>query len=1144
MEDEGQLPSTAAAARQRFASTRSATGSFFLHTPSRDASAAASIIDDHLVSSPTRDLRSSAFSSRVPSPDPDSPFASPRLDAVSSSQTVAGTESPDRKTSTKSWMPQWAKIPTIPVVWRNVLKCIVAYYLASLFTFAPPLSALLSDITTLGKDQGLPSPSGHMVATIVVYYNPAKTLGGMVESDTFCLITLVYSSIVCLCSVSMYWWFEVRAGWEWLADVLVILWIGVSWSGLSYMKVWMSKPTFNTAVNMGTIIMSIVIVKAGGPATLLRVCLIVVIGVCITNLVSVILWPQSATRNLQSTMTKTLDSFSTLLEMLTSTFLLEEPAAGTSHQPLQAHEKLQKAVEAHQASFTSLKRILGEAESEWLGGLSGTHRARTRRAYEDAVASLTRLAQHLNGLRSGTRLQFELAKGERDGRIMLRRGANASMTASVASSVVGHGGGDRGHDGRSGPERVSMMGTEDGEEALLQASADMFGDLVDDLGPPMKALTLTCTNSIDRLRDAFASSHTTNPNQAQQAQLMQAQDFQQTIEHIERALFTFESTSNHAVMRIYRRSDLPQVGDSDREGEGVNPFMAGSADNESIFLVYFFIFTLQEFAGELVSLVDAMRRLYACEQSRAARGGFWKRLMPTRLLKRLSKARKIPRPGDERTRRDAFQHRLSTFFKAPETHHRKVSFPQFKPHAPNTILTPNRANLPFLGRLKRRLWETREKLKGRNIKFAIKNGISLAILASPAFFDRTRPMFLEYRGEWALVSYMAVMSPTIGATNFASFHRFFGTFFAAGIAAGVYTLFAHNAIMLSLCGVVFSTPCFYFIVGKPAYATTGRMVLLTYNLTCLYTYNIRSRGDYTRSVLDIAYHRFVAVTLGLVWAAIVSRFWWPAEARRELSNALGEFCLNIGWLYTRLVAFNSGVSDITDLFDADSDTEDDDDAEEAHLLNASNLDHDHEAGMPDILPKAARVKLSNSIEDFMAMELHLQIKLLELQDLLAQTVHEPRLKGPFPVLMYRSILTSLQSTLDKLHSMRCVTTREEWFTSVRRDFILPVNKERHEMVGNIILYFSTLASAFRLKAPLPPYLPPAEQARQRLVEAIRQLDVVKNRDAKASRQLLFFAYALTMKGVTQELEFLGRTLQEAFGVIGQTSEEFGALFMA
>ena len=134
--------------------------------------------------------------------------------------------------------------------------------------------------------------------------------------------------------------------------------------------------------------------------------------------------------------------------------------------------------------------------------------------------------------------------------------------------------------------------------------------------------------------------------------------------------------------------------------------------------------------------------------------------------------------------------------------------------------------------------------------------------------------------------------------------------------------------------------------------------------------------------------------------------------------------------------------------------------------------------------------------------------------------------------------------------------------SVRRDFIIPVNKERREMVGNIILYFSTLASAFRLKAPLPPYLPPAEKARQQLVcihipfypfarmlrvdpqvEAIRKLEVVRHRDIRASRQLLYFAYALTMKGITRELDFLGRTSQDAFGVIGQSIEVFEHMFL-
>lgn len=55
------------------------------------------------------------------------------------------------------------QVPTIPVLWRNVLKCAVAYFLASLFTFSPYLSGFLSDISSPG---GGPSPTGHMIASM------------------------------------------------------------------------------------------------------------------------------------------------------------------------------------------------------------------------------------------------------------------------------------------------------------------------------------------------------------------------------------------------------------------------------------------------------------------------------------------------------------------------------------------------------------------------------------------------------------------------------------------------------------------------------------------------------------------------------------------------------------------------------------------------------------------------------------------------------------------------------------------------------------------------------------------------------------------------------------------------------------------
>jgi hypothetical protein len=55
-------------------------------------------------------------------------------------------------------------------------------------------------------------------------------------------------------------------------------------------------------------------------------------------------------------------------------------------------------------------------------------------------------------------------------------------------------------------------------------------------------------------------------------------------------------------------------------------------------------------------------------------------------------------------------------------------------------------------------------------------------------------------------------------------------------AATAYTLFHKTPAILAVFGFLFSMPCFYYIIAKPQYATTGRFVLLTYNLTCLFSY--------------------------------------------------------------------------------------------------------------------------------------------------------------------------------------------------------------------------------------------------------------------------------------------------------------------
>jgi len=66
---------------------------------------------------------------------------------------------------------------------------------------------------------------------------------------------------------------------------------------------------------------------------------------------------------------------------------------------------------------------------------------------------------------------------------------------------------------------------------------------------------------------------------------LSAIEFLQLADDIERALFQFDSTSNHAVMRAYRRSDMNELAGHEEEGVKV---LEGGGD-ETVFLVYLWV---------------------------------------------------------------------------------------------------------------------------------------------------------------------------------------------------------------------------------------------------------------------------------------------------------------------------------------------------------------------------------------------------------------------------------------------------------------------------------------------------------------------------------------------------------------------------
>lgn len=240
-------------------------------------------------------------------------------------------------------------------------------------------------------------------------------------------------------------------------------------------------------------------------------------------------------------------------------------------------------------------------------------------------------------------------------------------------------------------------------------------------------------------------------------------------------------------------------------------------------------------------------------------------------------------------------------------------------------------------------------------------GSGAGILALPAFVNATRPLWTEWRGEWALISYTVVSATTQGQTNFNAFFRIVGTLLGALVAILVYHISQENPYLLISAGFLFSLPNFWLIVTRPKYATTGRFVLLAYNLTCLYAYNKR---EVDLQVSSIALRRAIAVCFGTVWAWIVTTCVWSHEARRELRRSLATLLLNSAFLYERLVsAYSTPPESLrTSLQPANPEDGKGTEAGETTFL----------------LFSAAQVDLKKSTDEFTSMELYLQRQLIKV----------------------------------------------------------------------------------------------------------------------------------------------------------------------
>ncbi|CAG8472731.1 1666_t:CDS:2 [Paraglomus occultum] len=851
---------------------------------------------------------------------------------------------------------------------KDVVKCALAYFLASLFTFVPALNSLCD----FDRDR-----NSYLVAAVAVFFNPAKTLGGIFEAVFFALVGGFYGCLVGIASMACAVWFndnDLRT----LGHLVSVLWCGGTREGSVHLGVFKLDKIF-------------------------QVTKIVLIGVGTSFIVAVLVWPVSASKRLKKNIEQTLDGFCLLLKLLTKAFLIDNVNY--------TDESVQRAITSHRATFTSLITSLAQARLE----IHNRGMQRRFGLYEEAVQVLQRLAQHLSSLRSCCGIELEMIKdmGNHDPK------PTVPLTPTRTSGV-------RFEDGNM--HRRPTAPTEEEEE---YGDITILLEFIQCVGPHLKSLAYTCKRTMKDLEGQFSEKRRQSEGPP---------DFNQLYQNLEAALAQFETSQSRAVTRLYKRKTIVDHYD-------------GRA-NEEIFLIYFFAFNLREFSKELERLVDVFGKISDSEErvkETRRRRGWWRWLCwccygcidELQELKYESKTRS------------------------------HIEFPEHSHNLFDTIQTPKPKTK--WQQVQLRVWKRLSWFRQFEVKYATKAAVSAAILSAPAFIDYTRETFVRYRGEWACISMMVVMAPTVGSTNLNSFYRVFGTLFGSYLAFIVTLLFPPNAAILAVIGFLIALPCFYIVLNTK-YDRMGQFILLTYNLVAL-SYK-------EKNVMDIARYRAVAVGTGVLWGLLVTTYVWPYEARVELRKGLSMLFINMSWLYKKLEAVFSASPERP--------------TNRTENLQQTNVVINSEDG-----------HLNESAREFLDLELFLQVSLLKLYDLLNETSNEPRLKGPFPQTSYREIITSCQNILDKLLSMRIAVTKEEWYGAIRRDFIIPINKQRRELVGNVLLYYYTLAAALQLKTPLPPYLPPAEQAR-------------------------------LMEDVIRELEKVGNIMQELFGCMG--GEEFDLFF--
>ncbi|KHJ35239.1 putative ribosomal protein l19 [Erysiphe necator] len=954
---------------------------------------------------------------------------------------------------------------------KDILKCSLAYLLGSLGTFFPPLTRFL------GHQDGK-----HIVATVMVFFHPARSAGSMAEAAVLGFASVAYATVLGLLSMAISVFFETQCDMIEIAYGLILIFFCGGGLGLvGWFKQNSNSPLVGVACSLTSLSVISILTKEAAIQTgffsyekILQVIKMVAIGITMSAFLSFLLWPVSARKDLRETMTEAADSAGEMLSIITRGFLTGSENEIRSSIFTNAQKK-------HKKAFAKMNVCLREAKFEhYILGTESLYK------YEsNLVNCLERLFQSLGGLRSAAMTQFTLLKEiPVHGNSMsinsshyvpeiysdtllptvdsCNEGFKAQKLFERVFDVKCITENDR-NNIRFMDERIVHGLSQESNFFTLTARnpSQIFSRFLVLLGPSIKSLAFTLYQTLQEF-----------PIKEKPASAKEVID--QFKKSLRCALQLYSDARSKALTELYKDKEL-----------NIEWPLSIEADFEEVAASCgYFSSCLHTFATEMLKFMEILEELK--EESENSRRSwswirFWRKTWKSQESPSEEEEALIPKIPETRISRKIPDLELKSLIK------RKQSMALNEPNMRQTLAYRILSFIKYLSR--------------DDIRFAIKVGIGASIYALIAYIPATRPFYQHWRGEWGLLSYMLVCSTTIGASNTVGSSRFIGTIIGALIAITIWIICQGNVCALAFCGWLISLPCFYLIIAKGK-GPFGRYIMLTYNLSCLYSYSLSiedgddddDEGGIAPIISQIALHRLVSVLTGVVWGMIVTRIIWPVSARKEFQDGLSLLWLRMGLIWKR--------DPLAALLEGDSPT-----------------------------------PYMNLREEFA-----LNRYLLRLENLRNSAGSELELRGPFPVKEFGQIIDSTTKMLDAFHSMNIIIRTDLIVTEGEKCLLQYTADERAQLCLIISHLYQVLASSLKLEYPVNHPLPSITKSRDRLLAKIFQYRKDSS-DAESKGKTipkdedyeLLYAYILITGQLAEEIGKVEVEITKLYGVMNEDS---------